>query len=70
MSGGPVSVFVDVTEAIEAKIAALDEHKSQFAIMDVEPFVREWTAETGKKVGVAFAECYRKITLERRARRR
>lgn len=65
MSGGPVSVFVDVTEAIEAKIAALDEHKSQFAIMDVEPFVREWTAETGKKVGVAFAECYRKITLER-----
>jgi hypothetical protein len=37
----------------------------QFDIKDVEPFVRGWTAETGKKIGVAFAECYRRITLER-----
>ena len=65
MSGGIVSVSVDVTEAMDAKIAALAEHKSQFAITDVEPFVREWTAENGKKVGVAFAEPYRRIILER-----
>jgi LmbE family N-acetylglucosaminyl deacetylase len=65
MSGGAVSVCVDVTEAMDAKIAALAEHKSQFAIADVEPFVRRWTAETGNKVGVAFAESYRRITLER-----
>ncbi len=29
--------------------------------------MREWTTETGKKVGVAFAESYRTITLERRS---
>ncbi len=65
MSGGPVSAYIDVTGAMDAKIAALAAHTSQFDIKDVEPFVREWTAETGKKVGVAFAESYRKITLER-----
>jgi hypothetical protein len=43
----------------------LAEHKSQFDIKDVEPFVRQWTEETGKKHGVAFAESYRKIILQR-----
>jgi LmbE family N-acetylglucosaminyl deacetylase len=65
MSGGAVSAYFDVTEAMDAKIAALAAHMSQFAIKDVEPFVRRWTAENGKKVGVAFAESYHKITLER-----
>lgn len=62
---GGGTTFVDVSEAMDAKIAALAEHKSQFDIKDVEPFVRRWTAETGKKHGVAFAESYRKITLQR-----
>jgi LmbE family N-acetylglucosaminyl deacetylase len=62
---GSGSVFVDVTEAMDAKIAALAAHTSQFDIKDVEPFVRRWTEETGKKFGVAFAESYRKISLER-----
>lgn len=62
---GGGTTFVDVTEAMDAKIAALAEHKSQFDIKDVEPFVRRWTEETGKKHGVAFAESYRKITLQR-----
>jgi len=62
---GGGKVFVDVTEAMDAKIAALAAHKSQFDIKDVEPFVRRWTEETGKKFGVAFAESYRKIVLER-----
>jgi len=58
-------VFVDVTEAIDAKFAALAEHRSQFDIKDIEPFVRRWTEEVGKKFGVAFAESYRKIILDR-----
>jgi LmbE family N-acetylglucosaminyl deacetylase len=62
---GGGKVFVDVTEAMDAKIAALAEHKSQFDIKDVEPFVRKWTEETGKKFGVPFAESYRRIILER-----
>jgi len=57
--------FVDITEAMDAKIGALAEHKSQFDIKDVEEFVRIWAAEAGKKYGVEFAEAYRKITLER-----
>jgi LmbE family N-acetylglucosaminyl deacetylase len=64
MSGGPVSVCVDVTEAMEAKITALAAHVGQFAIGDVEPFVRQWTEEMGRKVGVPFAESYHRITLE------
>jgi LmbE family N-acetylglucosaminyl deacetylase len=62
---GEGKVFVDVTDAMEAKIAALAAHKSQFDIKDVEPFVRRWTEETGKKFGVPFAESFRKITLDR-----
>lgn len=62
---GGGNCYVDVSETMDAKIAALAAHTSQFAIADVEEFVRKWTAETGKKFGVAFAESYRKITLER-----
>ena len=62
---GEGPTFVDVTEAMDTKIAALAEHKSQFDIKDVEPFVRRWTEETGKKHGVGAAEAYRKITLQR-----
>jgi LmbE family N-acetylglucosaminyl deacetylase len=64
MSGGPVSVYVDVTQTMEAKLTALAAHVGQFAIGDVEPFVRQWTEEMGSKVGVPFAEAYRKIMLE------
>lgn len=56
--------FVDISEAMDTKIAALAEHRSQFDIKDVEAFVREWGAAAGKKYGVDFAESYRKITLE------
>jgi LmbE family N-acetylglucosaminyl deacetylase len=56
--------FVDISGAIDAKIDALAEHKSQFDITDVEAFVRKWAAEAGKQYGVAFAEAYRTITLE------
>ncbi|MFN8511050.1 MAG: hypothetical protein U0841_00320 [Chloroflexia bacterium] len=56
---------MDITEAMDTKIAALAEHKSQFDIKDVEEFVRMWSSEAGKKYGVEFAEAFRKITLER-----
>ncbi len=62
---GDGTTFVDVTAAMDTKIAALAEHKSQFDIKDVEPFIRRWTEETGKKHGVAYAEVYRKIILQR-----
>ncbi|HEY7068127.1 MAG TPA: PIG-L deacetylase family protein [Chloroflexota bacterium] len=51
--------WVDVTTTFEQKLAALAEHKSQFGIEQVEPFVRGWAAETGKALGVPYAEAFR-----------
>lgn len=58
------STVVPVTEeAMNAKIAALGEHKSQFDIKDVEKFVREGSAKTGEKHGLPYAETYRVLVL-------
>jgi LmbE family N-acetylglucosaminyl deacetylase len=50
---------VDITETIDQKLAALAEHKSQFSIEQVEPFVRRWAEEQGKAIGVAYAEAFK-----------
>ncbi len=59
------NVWVDVTETIEQKIAALKQHASQMGDWDPTEMIKEWSAETGKEKGVAYAESYRAITLER-----
>ncbi len=59
------NVWVDVTEAIEQKIAALKQHTSQMGDWDPTEMIREWGAEAGKEKGLAYAERYRVITLER-----
>jgi LmbE family N-acetylglucosaminyl deacetylase len=51
--------WVDVTTTMERKLAALAEHKSQFPIEQVEPFVRDWGARTGEAIGTAYAEAFR-----------
>ena len=51
--------WVDVSSTMDRKLAALAEHKSQFAIEQVEPFVRRWAAENGKAIGVEYAEAFR-----------
>lgn len=55
---------VDVTETIEQKIAALKQHASQMGDWDPTEMIKEWNAEMGKEKGLAYAECYRVITLE------
>jgi LmbE family N-acetylglucosaminyl deacetylase len=57
-------VYVNITESIERKIAALREHKSQMKNWDPEPMVREWAAERAKGKEMAFAEAFKVITLE------
>ena len=52
------------TPTIDTKIAALRKHVSQLGDWDPEERVRQWTAETGQKVGYAFAEGYFRITLQ------
>jgi LmbE family N-acetylglucosaminyl deacetylase len=59
------NAWVDVTGTIERKIAALKEHASQMGDWDPSEMVKEWGAETGQEKGMAYAESYRVITLER-----
>ena len=59
------NVWVDVTETIEQKIAALKQHASQMGDWDPTEMIKEWNAETGKEKGLAYAKSYRVITLER-----
>jgi LmbE family N-acetylglucosaminyl deacetylase len=62
------NVWVDVTETLDRKIAALKKHVSQLAGWDPSEMIKEWSAEAGKAQGFAYAESYRVITLERRDR--
>lgn len=62
---GKPNVWVDVTETIEQKIAALKQHASQMGDWDPTEMIKEWNAEAGKEKGLVYAESYRVITLER-----
>ncbi len=65
---GDGSTVVPVSEeAMNTKIAALAEHKSQFDIKDVEGFVREAHGGTvGEKHDQPYAETYRVLVLHAR----
>jgi LmbE family N-acetylglucosaminyl deacetylase len=62
---GKPNVWVDVTATIEQKIVALKQHASQMGDWDPTEMIKTWNAEAGKEKGMAFAESYRVITLER-----
>ena len=57
--------WVDIGTTIEVKLAALREHRSQMGDWDPAEMIRQWAAETGKDQGLAFAESYFVVTLER-----
>jgi len=57
------NVWVDVTDTIEQKIAALRQHASQMGDWDPTERVKGWNATVGKEKGLAYAESYRVITL-------
>ena len=59
------NVWVDITETIEQKIAALKQHTSQMGDWDPTEMIKAWNAETGQEKGLAYAESFRVITLER-----
>ncbi len=59
------NLWVDVTDTIEHKIAALKQHASQMGDWDPSDMIKAWGAETGKEKGLAYAESFRVITLER-----
>jgi LmbE family N-acetylglucosaminyl deacetylase len=55
--------YIETTETIDKKIEALRQHKSQLGDWDPEEPIKTWNAETGKKVGFAYAERFLRITL-------
>lgn len=56
--------YIDISDAIERKIEALRQHKSQLGDWDPAPRLKEWAASNGKKVGFKYAESFRRITLK------
>lgn len=58
------NMYVDITETIDTKIAALRKHVSQLGDWDPDERMREWAAESGRRVGYAYAEGYFRITLK------
>lgn len=58
------NLYVDITETINTKIAALRKHVSQMGEWDPTESIREWAAESGQRVGYRYAEGYFRITLQ------
>jgi LmbE family N-acetylglucosaminyl deacetylase len=58
-------VWIDITDTVEAKIAAVECHASQFAGSGpwAGDAVRSRAAEEGRRVGVAYAEGFRRLRL-------
>ncbi|RLT35326.1 MAG: PIG-L family deacetylase [Chloroflexi bacterium] len=61
---GGGETFVNISDVMELKVAALHKHESQFKGWDPEPMIREWSANAGKGKEMAYAEGFRVITLE------
>ena len=57
--------WVDVSDTIESKVAAVECHRTQFAGQEgwAGEAVRRRAAEEGRRAGVAYAEGFRRLTL-------
>jgi LmbE family N-acetylglucosaminyl deacetylase len=59
------NAWVDITDVIDTKVAALREHTSQLRKPDeLEGMLRGWAAENGERIGVAAAERFRWLKLD------
>lgn len=56
--------FVDITDTIDLKVEALNKHVSQLGDWNPGEMLRQWAAESGKKVGFDYAEAFYRITLK------
>ncbi len=59
------NAWVDTSDTIETKIAALREHASQLRKPEeLEGMLRAWAADSGKTIGTAAAEAFRWLKLD------
>ena len=59
------NTFIDISEVIETKVAALLEHRSQLGDWNPVEMVREWAAREGQPRGLPAAEAFRRMVLVR-----
>ena len=58
------NVWVDVSDTIEVKLAALREHVSQLRKPDeLEQTLRDWSADSGREIGAPAAEAFRYLKV-------
>jgi LmbE family N-acetylglucosaminyl deacetylase len=60
---GNGDTFVNITDTIDLKLAALRKHVSQMGEWDPEPMLRQWSADAAKGKEMLYAESFRVITL-------
>ena len=56
-------LFINITDTIDLKIAALREHRSQMKDWDPAPRIKEWAAERARGKEMLYAESFRVVTL-------
>jgi LmbE family N-acetylglucosaminyl deacetylase len=60
-----VNTWVDITETLDFKIKALQQHVSQVDPNEVEKWMREWAEEEAKGQEMKYAEAYKVMILSR-----
>ncbi|HYB69181.1 MAG TPA: PIG-L deacetylase family protein [Candidatus Bathyarchaeia archaeon] len=56
--------YIDITQALEVKLAALRAHKSQMGEWDPGEMITQWAREQGRRRKLAAAEAYRRMVLQ------
>jgi LmbE family N-acetylglucosaminyl deacetylase len=57
--------WVDITETMDAKITALQQHVSQIPVDEVSKWMTEWAEEEAKDKDMKYAESYKVMILKR-----
>jgi LmbE family N-acetylglucosaminyl deacetylase len=60
-----VNTWVDITETLDLKIKALQQHVSQVDPNEVEKWMREWAEEEARGQEMKYAEAYKVMILSR-----
>jgi len=56
--------YVDISEVLDVKLAALRAHKSQMGEWDPTEMITQWAAEQGRRRKLKAAEAYRRMVLQ------